>query len=145
MLPTARKSNFQCTTSHTNQPLLKFLLELLSKELKNLAAIWIIMPGSEFDFYERKKIYFFQKEKGNTFTVLINFIVKSRSLVKSLQKEQNSTNLLLWPPICRNKHAITPKWFNSLDTNSTRLVTFYFQLKNFPIYLVCTFENRPNV
>ena len=39
--------------------------------------------------------------------------------VKSLQKEQNSTNLLLWPPICRNKPAITPKWFNSLDTNST--------------------------
>ena len=39
-------------------------------------------------------------------------------IVKSLQKEQNSTNLLLWPPICRNKPAITPKWFNSLDTNS---------------------------
>ena len=39
--------------------------------------------------------------------------------MKSLQKEQNSTNLLLWPPICRNKSAITPKWFNSLDTNSS--------------------------
>ena len=38
--------------------------------------------------------------------------------MKSLQKEQNSTNLLLWPPICQNKPAITPKWFNSLDTNS---------------------------
>ena len=35
-----------------------------------------------FDFYE-------VKEKGNTFTLLIIFIVKS------LQKEQNSTNLLL--------------------------------------------------
>ena len=33
----------------------------------------------------------FQKENGNTFTLLIIFIVKS------LQKEQNSTNLLLWP------------------------------------------------
>ena len=41
-------------------------------------------------------------------------------IVKSLKKEQNSTNLLLWPPICRNKPAITPKWFNSLDTNSTK-------------------------
>ena len=45
------------------------------------------------DFYEvKKKIYIyiiFQKEKGNTFTHLIIFIVKS------LQKEQNSTNLLL--------------------------------------------------
>ena len=43
-----------------------------------------------FDFYEVKKIVIiFQNEKGNTFTLLIIFIVKS------LQKEQNSTNLLL--------------------------------------------------
>jgi hypothetical protein len=45
-----------------------------------------------FDFYEVKENNFvniFQKEKGNTFTLLIIFIVKS------LQKEQNSTNLLL--------------------------------------------------
>jgi hypothetical protein len=68
-----------------------------------------------FEFYELKKkkiVIIFQKENGNTFTHLII------SIVKSLQKEQNSTNLLLWPPICRNKSAITPKWFNSLDTNS---------------------------
>ena len=39
----------------------------------------------------------------------------------TVQKEQNSTNLLLWPPICRNKPAITPKWFNSLDTYSSYL------------------------
>ena len=46
-------------------------------------------PG--FDFYKVKKknIIIFQKENGNTFTLLIIFIVKS------LQKEQNSTNLLL--------------------------------------------------
>ena len=43
-----------------------------------------------FDFYEVKKyIIIFQNEMGNTFTLLIIFIVKS------LQKEQNSTNLLL--------------------------------------------------
>ena len=42
-----------------------------------------------FDFYEVKKNIIFQKENGNTFTLLIIFIVKS------LQKEQNSTNLLL--------------------------------------------------
>ena len=42
-----------------------------------------------FDFYEVKKNIIFQKEKGNTFTLLLIFIVKS------LQKEQNSTNLLL--------------------------------------------------
>merc|ERR1712051_1159416 len=40
------------------------------------------------DFYSVKKKYIiFQKEKGSTFTLLIIFIVKS------LQKEQNSTNL----------------------------------------------------
>jgi hypothetical protein len=43
-----------------------------------------------FVFYEvKKKSIIFQKGKGNTFTLLIIFIVKS------LQKEQNSTNLLL--------------------------------------------------
>ena len=45
-----------------------------------------------FEFYEVKKKIFViipQKENGNTFTLLIIFIVKS------LQKEQNSTNLLL--------------------------------------------------
>ena len=43
-----------------------------------------------FEFYEvKKKVIIFQKENGNTFTLFIIFIVKS------LQKEQNSTNLLL--------------------------------------------------
>ena len=62
-----------------------------------------------FEFYEVKKkiVIIFQKENGNSFTLFIIFIVKS------LQKEQNSTNLLLWPPICRNKRVITPKWINS--------------------------------
>ena len=73
----------------------------------------MFMPGVWILWSKKKKIVIiFQKENGNTFTLLIIFIVKS------LQKEQNSTNLLLWPPICRNKSAITPKWFNSLDTNS---------------------------
>ena len=84
----------------------------MSKELNHLAAIIACLCWG-FEFYEVKKIVIiFQKENGNTFTLLIIF------KVKSLQKEQNSTNLLLWPPICRNKPAITPKWFNSLDTNS---------------------------
>ena len=45
-----------------------------------------------FEFYEEKKkknVIIFQKENGNTFTLFIIFVVKS------LQKEQNSTNLLL--------------------------------------------------
>ena len=41
-------------------------------------------------FFEVKtNVIIFQKENGNTFTLLIIFIVKS------LQKEQNSTNLLI--------------------------------------------------
>ena len=47
--------------------------------------------------------------------------------MKSLQKEQNSTNLLLWPPICRNKPAISPKWFDSLDTNSNIIPKITYQ------------------
>ena len=61
-------------------------LELVSKELNHLAAILHV-----HEFYEVKKkiVIIFQKENGNSFTLLIIFIVKS------LQKEQNSTNLLL--------------------------------------------------
>ena len=58
-----------------------------------------------YDCYEVKKnTIIFQKEKGNTFTLLIIFIIKS------LQTEQKSTILLFMTP---DKHAITPKWINS--------------------------------
>ena len=67
--------------------------------------------------FMKKKM--FKKEKGNTFALLIIFIEKS------LQKEQNSTNLLQRTPICRNKPAITPKRFNSLDTNSSYHHSFF--------------------
>ena len=61
----------------------------MSKELNHLAAILHFYAGG-FEFYEVKKnVIIFLKENGNTFTLLIIFIVKS------LQKEQNSTNLLL--------------------------------------------------
>ena len=75
----------------------------MSKELNHLAAILQHNAGSLIFQYEEKNNVIFQKEKGNTFTLLIIFIVIS------LKKEQNSTNLLLRPPICRNKRAITPK------------------------------------
>ena len=51
----------------------------------------MFMPG--FEFYEVKFLFFviiFQKENENTFTLYIIFIVKS------VHKEQNSTNLLLY-------------------------------------------------
>ena len=83
----------------------------MSKELNHFAAILHVYAVVWF-LWSKKIVIIFQKENGNTFTLFIIFIVKS------LQKEQNSTNLLLRPPICRNKSAITPKCFNSLDTNS---------------------------
>ena len=57
------------------------------------------------------------------------------------------TNSLLWPPIYRNKSAITPKWFNSLDTNSraSQIVNFtlilHFGLSDnlaWPVVSVCS-------
>ena len=63
----------------------------MSKELNHLAAILHVYAGG-LNFMKLKKnnfVIIFQKENGNTFTLLIIFIVKS------LQKEQNSTNLLL--------------------------------------------------
>ena len=98
------------------------------------------MPGVWILWSKKKFVIIFQKENGNTFTLLIIFIVKS------LQKEQNSTNLLLWPPICRNKPAIIPKWFNSLDANSIwggrRILNFSYEslaacLRGLLIYVLC--------
>ena len=57
-------------------------------------------------------LLFFKKKRE----ILLHLII---FIVKSLQKEQKSTNLLLTPPICRNKRAITPKWINSKETNFT--------------------------
>ena len=57
-----------------------------------------------FEFYEVKKknVIIFQKENGNTFTLLIIFIVKS------LQKEQNSTNLH-YDPQCAGINLQSPQ------------------------------------
>ena len=49
---------------------------------------------------------------------------------------KKSTNLLLWPPICRNKPAITAEWFNSLDTNSSEMPstpTYFDEYYEYPI------------
>ena len=80
--------------------------------------------GSEKSVATVNIIIIFQKENGNTLTLLIII------LVKSIQKEQNSTNHLLWPSICRNKPAINPKWFNSSDTNSRFGSSFPADFKN---------------
>ena len=70
----------------------------------------MFMPGV-WILWSKKKCYYFSKGKGKYFYTFNHFY---------FQKEQNSTNLLLWPQIWQNKPAITPKSFNSLDTNSTQ-------------------------
>ena len=103
----------------------------MSKELNHLAAILHVYAWVWILWSKKKKFFviIFQKENGNTFTL---FII---SIVKSLQKEQNSTNILLWPPICRNKSAITPKWVNSLDTNSrVNLYSLALSLHSRPVH-----------
>ena len=63
----------------------------------------------KLDFHEAFFVFSinFQKDKGNILTLLIILIMKS------LQIELHSTNLLLWPTICKNKRAIPPKYNNS--------------------------------
>ena len=61
----------------------------MTKELNHWAAILHVYAGGLNFMKQKKNIIIFQKENGNTFTLFIIFIVKS------LQKEQNSTNLLL--------------------------------------------------
>ena len=52
-------------------------------------SFFLEMEKLVFDFYKVKKNIILQKEKENTFTLLIIF------MVKRLQNEQNSTNLQL--------------------------------------------------
>ena len=75
-----------------------------------------------------------------TFTLLIIFIVKS------LQREQNSWNLLLWPPICRNIPAITPKWFNTLTlTLGTWQIGLLFLSTGEWHTFICVLQHRSGI
>ena len=103
----------------------------------------------ELDFYEVKKIIIiFQKEKGNTFTLLIIFIVKS------LQKEQNSTiyyydlqsaGINVQPPQSESTprrltlyHGLLfPFWFSAFDNKTltpfnTTLLLFFLGILYHP-------------
>ena len=67
------------------------MVDLSVQGVKSLGGHFVCLCWG-FEFYEVKKknfVIIFQKENGNTFTLFVIFIVKS------LQKEQNSTNLLL--------------------------------------------------
>ena len=57
---------------------------------------------------------YFSKRKWKYFDTFNHYFSEKYS------KRANSSNHPVWPLICRNKPAINPKWFNSLDTNSTQ-------------------------
>ena len=76
----------------------------------------MVMPGGWFMWSKTKKnIVVFQKEKGNAFTLLTIFIVKS------LQKEQSSSNLLLWPQSAginlQSPQSYSTPWTLTLEHN----------------------------
>ena len=73
---------------HNCQKKLDEKLELVSKELNHLAAILHVNAGGLNFMMQKFFFIIFQEENGNTFTLLIIFIVKS------LQNEQRGTNLL---------------------------------------------------
>ena len=82
-----------------------YWLELVSKW-----PFCMFMPGVWF-LWSKKKNPFPKRKWKYYYTFYHNFSEKS-------SKRTNSTNHPIWTPICRNKPSITPKWFNSLDTNS---------------------------
>ena len=63
----------------------------------------MFMPGVWFLYSKKNIIIIFQNEKGNTFTLLIIFIGKT------LQKEQNSINLLLVRPQSARLNVQSPQ------------------------------------
>ena len=74
----------------------------------------MFMPG--FEFYEVKFFFviIFQKANGKVF------------------KKSKIAQIYYYDPICRNKSAITPKWFNSLDSNSNSCNIFLRQQSKDP-------------
>ena len=80
------KKKFQISTGEVKSVQLRFSVQGVKSLGGHFACLCL-----GFEFYEVKKknlVIIFQKENGNTFTLLIIFILKS------LQKEQNSTYLL---------------------------------------------------
>ena len=67
----------------------------------------------------------FQNEKANPYTLIIILIVKS------LQIELHSTNLLPWPPICRN--IINVQSLQSTTTPRTLTISFCLDLDLFQL------------
>ena len=77
----------------------------------------------DFDFYEVKKYYYFSK------TLLINFIVKS------LQKEQNSTNLPIYQSAGIN---VQSPQSDSTPRRLTLVCSQHIELQ----YIICLMNSR---
>ena len=63
------------------------LVELVSKEFNHLAAILHVYAGGLNFMKKKKSVIIFQKENGNTFTLLIIFLVKSLQNLQSPQSD----------------------------------------------------------
>ena len=112
---------FQCTSGnqmHLNNVLFIVRCRVSIQRVKSLGGHFSCLCRG-FDFYEVKKNIFaiFQKEMGNTFTqkyslLYFCFYTFNHFYSEKSSKEQNSTKLLRWTPICRNKPEITQMWIN---------------------------------
>ena len=102
--------NAKWTDNHVTYP------ELVSKELDHLAAILQHNAGSkkEVNFF----FIIFQKEKETTFNHFKN------SKIAQIY-------YYVWPPICRNKRAITPKVINFQEANFNLIYILYIPIKLF--------------
>ena len=74
-----RKIPIKSDLSILESKFLEWNVELVSKELNHLAAILHVYAGVWILWSKKRKknVIIFQKENGNTFTLLIIFIVKS--------------------------------------------------------------------
>ena len=67
----------------TSSKIMPIILELVSKELNHLVTILHVYAGG-LHFLKKKVVIILKKENGNTFTLLIIFIVKSLQKVIQL-------------------------------------------------------------
>ena len=56
-------------------------IEVVPKELNHLAAILHVYAGDLYYIKEKKNVIFFQKENGNTFTLLSQKLILSKKLI----------------------------------------------------------------
>ena len=102
----------------------------------------MFLPGVWILWSKKKKLLLFFKKKMEILLHFLSFLLWKVFKKSKIAQIYN----ILWSPICRNKPAITPKWFNSLDTNSIlapylNLFSYHRSFKNDKKY-ICNFCPR---